>query len=178
MAEEPFTITMMQELFSDQTPDMSNEWYTYIRDHLGVTLDVNFVPTQSYVDKITTTIASGALPMVIAANSSVLKNQGILDMIDDGKFWDLTEIVKDFPNLYSFVGENAGLPQPLKASTGASRVCVSCPGMVLSSVRTGSPWADRMFWTSSPLPGIPIRNKQSSITDQAGQSSVPACFQK
>ncbi len=84
MAEEPFTITMMQELFSDQTPDMSNEWYTYIRDHLGVTLDVNFVPTQSYVDKITTTIASGALPMVIAANSSVLKNQGILDMIDDG----------------------------------------------------------------------------------------------
>ena len=105
MAEEPFTITMMQELFSDQTPDMSNEWYTYIRDHLGVTLDVNFVPTQSYVDKITTTIASGALPMVIAANSSVLKNQGILDMIDDGKFWDLTEIVKDFPNLYSFVGE-------------------------------------------------------------------------
>lgn len=103
--EEPITITMMQELFSDSTPDMTNEWYTYIKDNLGVTLDVNFVPTQSYVDKITTTIASGALPMVIAANSSVLKNQGILDMIDDGEFWDLTEIVKDYPNLYSFVGE-------------------------------------------------------------------------
>ena len=58
------------------------------------------------MDKITTTIASGALPMVIAANSSVLKNQGILDMIADGDFWDLTEIVKDFPNLYSFVGES------------------------------------------------------------------------
>ena len=44
-AEEPVTITMMQELFSDSTPDMTNEWYTYLRENLGVTLDVNFVPT-------------------------------------------------------------------------------------------------------------------------------------
>ena len=104
--EEKFPITMMQELFSDSTPDMTNEWYSYLQDSLGVTLDVNFVPTQSYVDKITTTIAAGDLPMVIAANESVLKNKGILDMIDDEEFWNLTEIVKDFPNLYEFVGEN------------------------------------------------------------------------
>ncbi|MBO6242755.1 MAG: extracellular solute-binding protein [Butyrivibrio sp.] len=103
---EPITITMMQELFSDSAPDLSDEWYTYIKDNLGVTLDVNFVPTQSYVDKITTTIASGDLPMVIAANSSVLKNQGILDMIADEDFWDLTDIIKDYPNLYEFVGED------------------------------------------------------------------------
>ena len=103
--EDPITITMMQELFSDSTPDMDNEWYTYLKDHLGVTLDVNFVPTQSYVDKITTTIASGALPMVISANSSVLKNQAVLDMMDDGDFWNLTDYIKDYPNLYSFVGD-------------------------------------------------------------------------
>ncbi len=103
---EPVTITMMQELFSDSAPDLNDEWYTYIAENLGVTLDVNFVPTQSYVDKITTTIASGDLPMVIAANSSVLKNQGILDMIADEEFWDLTDIIKDYPNLYEFVGED------------------------------------------------------------------------
>lgn len=100
----PVTITMMQELFSDSAPDLNDEWYTYLTDNLGVTLDVNFIPTQSYVDKITTTIASGDLPMVISANSSVLKNQGVLDMIDDEEFWDLTDIIKDYPNLYEFVG--------------------------------------------------------------------------
>lgn len=101
-----YTITMMQELFSDSTPDMSNEWYSYIRENLGVNLEVNFVPTLSYVDKITTTIASRELPMVIAANSSVLQNQGILNMLEDGEFWDLTEIIKEYPNLYEFVGED------------------------------------------------------------------------
>jgi putative aldouronate transport system substrate-binding protein len=104
VSDEVFNITMMQELFSDSVPDLNNAWYTYLKENLGYQLDVNFVPTQSYTDKITTTIAGGDLPMVISANSSVLKNQGILGMIEEDEFWNLTDIIKEYPNLYEFVG--------------------------------------------------------------------------
>lgn len=47
--EEEITITIMQELFSDQAPDTDNEWYNKLEEMTGVKLEVNFVPTLSYV---------------------------------------------------------------------------------------------------------------------------------
>lgn len=100
-----FTITMMQELFSDQAPDTNNVWYQKVEEMTGVKMDVNFVPTLSYVDKITAFIASQTLPMVFTANTSVLQNNNLLMAMDSDGFWALDDYIKDYPNLYEFVGE-------------------------------------------------------------------------
>lgn len=102
---EMITITMMQELFSDQAPDTQNVWYQKMEEMTGVKMEVNFVPTLSYVDKITAFIASKSLPMVFTANSNVLQNNNLLMALDSDGFWALDDYVKDYPNLYEFVGE-------------------------------------------------------------------------
>lgn len=101
-----FTITMMQELFSDQAPDINNEWYQKMEEMTGVKMEVNFVPTLSYVDKITAFIASQSLPMVFTANTSVLKNNNLLMALDSDGFWALDDYIKEYPNLYEFVEED------------------------------------------------------------------------
>ncbi len=103
---ETFTITMMQELFSDQAPDTTNAWYQELEKETGVKMDVNFVPTLSYVDKITAFIASQSLPMVFTANASVLKNNNLLMTLESDGFWALDDYIQDYPNLYEFVGED------------------------------------------------------------------------
>ncbi|MDO4326113.1 MAG: extracellular solute-binding protein [bacterium] len=102
---ETFTITMMQELFSDQAPDTSNVWYQKMEEMTGVKMEVNFVPTLSYVDKITAFIASKSLPMVFTANSKVLQNNNLLMALDSDGFWALDDYIEDYPDLYQFVGE-------------------------------------------------------------------------
>lgn len=102
---ETITITMMQELFSDQAPDTSNVWYQTMEEMTGVKMDVNFVPTLSYVDKITAFIASKSLPMVFTANGKVLQNNNLLMALESDGFWALDDYLKDYPNLYEFVGE-------------------------------------------------------------------------
>ncbi|MCI9141057.1 MAG: extracellular solute-binding protein [Lachnospiraceae bacterium] len=102
---ESFTITMMQELFSDQAPDTNNVWYQKLEEMTGVKMEVNFVPTLSYVDKVTAFIASKSLPMVFTANGNVLKNNNLLMALDSDGFWALDDYIQDYPELYNFVGE-------------------------------------------------------------------------
>lgn len=102
---ESFTITMMQELFTDQAPDTTNQWYQKMEEMTGVKMEVNFVPTLSYVDKITAFIASKSLPMVFTANGNVLRNNNLLMALDSDGFWALDDYIKDYPELYNFVGE-------------------------------------------------------------------------
>lgn len=80
-------------------------WYQTVEEMTGVKIDVNFVPTLSYVDKITAFIASKTLPMVFTANSSVLKNNNLLMALDRDGFWALDDYIRDYPELYNFIGE-------------------------------------------------------------------------
>ncbi len=100
---ESFTITMMQELFSDQAPDTDNIWYQKMEEMTGVKMEVNFVPTLSYGDKMTAFIASKSLPMVFAVNDSVLKNSNLLMALESDGFWALDDYLQDYPDLYNFV---------------------------------------------------------------------------
>ena len=103
---DPITVYMMQELFSDTEPDLGNEWYTELTEMTNVVLDVAFIPTLSYVDKITTTIADKQLAQIFTANSSVLKNNLLLQALQSDGFWELDDYIMDYPNLYEFVGED------------------------------------------------------------------------
>jgi len=102
---EAFKITMMQELYSDAAPDYANNaWFAYLQEELNVELSINFVPTSTYVDKITTYIASNTLPMVFTARSDVLQNNNLIMSMESDGFWTLDDYLADYPNLYEFVG--------------------------------------------------------------------------
>lgn len=101
---EAITITMMQELYNE-TPDSESDFFTYMEEKLNVNLEVNFVPTSGYIDKVNTQLASGDLPMVLTANNSLKNSAGITNAIDNDGFWALDDYIQDYPNLYDFIGE-------------------------------------------------------------------------
>lgn len=99
-------LTIMQELFSDQAPDMENNaWYNALEEKMGIEIEINYVPTLSYEEKVTTLIASKGLPKIFSANGNVLMNNNMIQAMDGGGFWTLDDYLKDYPNLYNFIGE-------------------------------------------------------------------------
>lgn len=45
-------LTIMQELFSDQAPDMENNaWYNALEEKMGIEIEINYVPTLSYEER-------------------------------------------------------------------------------------------------------------------------------
>lgn len=99
-------LTIMQELFSDQAPDMENNaWYHALEEKMGIEIEINYVPTLSYEEKVTTLIASKGLPKIFSANGNVLMNNNMIQAMDGGGFWTLDDYLKDYPNLYNFIGE-------------------------------------------------------------------------
>ena len=105
--QEVFEITMMQELFSAQPPDLNSEWFQRLTEETGVRLEVNFIPTgDPYKDKTNVLIASNDLPMVVALNSGQIKSSAVVSGIDNGMFWVIGDYLDDYPVLKDFVGES------------------------------------------------------------------------
>jgi putative aldouronate transport system substrate-binding protein len=104
---EVFTITMMQELFSAQPPVIDNEnpVFSKMTEYTNVKVDVSFVPTSEYTDKVNALIASNDLPMVVAMNGGLKTSNSVVSGAKNGSFWDITDYIQDYPNLYNFIGE-------------------------------------------------------------------------
>lgn len=106
VSSEPFNITMIQELFSAQPPDMTNSWQKKLQEETNTTLDVMYSPTSGYVDKINVLVASSNLPMVIAMRSDLLKSNSIVTGIQNGAYWALDDYIDDYPNLKEQIGDD------------------------------------------------------------------------
>jgi putative aldouronate transport system substrate-binding protein len=63
----------------------------------GYKLEVNWIPTTAYADKLNTMLASDSLTQMVVPNN--LKDTSYLNAVDDGLFWALNNYIKDYPNL-------------------------------------------------------------------------------
>jgi len=122
---EQFTLTMQQELFSPQPPDLSirnNEVMKRIADFTGTVINVNFVPTSEYTNKTNVLIASNNLPMVIAFNGGQMKDNTIVTGLKNGAFWPIGNLLPQYGKLVDFItqpvfdnarleGVNYGVPR-------------------------------------------------------------------
>ncbi len=71
----------------------------------GVDLEFSWYPPSAATEKTTTTIASGLLPEVLEIINGDMRSQIVVDAMNGGMFWDLTDYIDDYPNLAS-ISEN------------------------------------------------------------------------
>ncbi len=67
----------------------------------GVDLEFSWFPPSAATEKTTTTIASGLLPEILEIMNGDMRSQLVVDAMKGGMFWDLTDYIKDYPNLAS-----------------------------------------------------------------------------
>jgi putative aldouronate transport system substrate-binding protein len=89
-------ITVTCIYYSAETPDNAvfNEELERIT---GYKVQINWFPFSGYEEKTNTMLASDTLTQVMVALNT--KTTPYLNAVDDGIFWDLTDYLKDYPNL-------------------------------------------------------------------------------
>lgn len=93
----PIKISLMTMLYTDP-PSADNRILKDMERITNSTMDISWAPSASYSDKFSVTIASGQMPMCILISDD--RNSSYLSGCRQGAFWDLTNYIKDYPNLY------------------------------------------------------------------------------
>ncbi|MHA7984550.1 extracellular solute-binding protein [Rathayibacter sp. CAU 1779] len=91
-------MTMMAPFLSASAPAADNVIGQQLNKILGTDLDINWVPNSSYGDKTNITLASNDIPDAMVIQG---KDAGFVKSANAGAFWDLTNYLKDYPNLVS-----------------------------------------------------------------------------
>ena len=90
------TLTVMAPYLSTQAPAADTPVGAALEKVIGTKLDVTWVPNSSYGDKTNITLASNDIPDVMVIQG---KDSGFVSNAEAGAFWDLTDYLKDYPNL-------------------------------------------------------------------------------
>lgn len=103
LAEEaPLVITMLAPFYADQPPvgtvgDEGNPVLEAVEKLYNVDLQITWAPQGDYVQKFNTVMASNDQPMVMVVTSGLTKNSAYLDYCQYGVFWDLTDLIPQYP---------------------------------------------------------------------------------
>jgi putative aldouronate transport system substrate-binding protein len=103
VAAEPKKISMMMVYYFAEPPKKDNIMVKKLEEMTNTKLDITWVPSSAYDNKINATIASGELPMVMNVQNNKLPN--ILTGVRSGMFWELGPLLKDYPNLSKLYNE-------------------------------------------------------------------------
>ncbi|MDT0269045.1 extracellular solute-binding protein [Streptomyces sp. DSM 44915] len=93
--EDVSRLTVMVQLLG-QAPAEDGYVWRHVEEFAGVELDIDFAPASNYRDRLTTTIASGDIPALLVTDA---KEPTFTQAARAGAFWDLTERIRDYPNL-------------------------------------------------------------------------------
>lgn len=90
------TINIMTKAFQAESAQPSSPVVQKLQEVVGATLNINWVPSTSYDEKVTTNMGSGTYPhaMLVGARSS-----SVIQAARNGIFWDITDKMKNYPNL-------------------------------------------------------------------------------
>jgi putative aldouronate transport system substrate-binding protein len=94
--EEITTLKIMAPLLSDTAPDPEGQLQQAIQEFVGMPLDITWVPNSSYGERVTVTLASDNIPHVMVQTG---KTAEFAQTAEAGGYWDLTDILADYPNL-------------------------------------------------------------------------------
>lgn len=105
-AKEPVHFSIMMKLYNEM-PDMDSEFWQKRNELTNSVADIMFVPYSEYNTKRDLMLASNDLPDVVEGqpNEAIISNY-----IQQGLFWDFSEVVGDFSNYPNFkAAEEYGL---------------------------------------------------------------------
>lgn len=93
---EPYQITVMlpsyrTEIIADDSPVKKQ-----LEELTHTKLNITWIPSTSYMDKLNITLASGDLPKLLLVLD---KSSSVLSGVKAGAFWEIGPYLKDYPNL-------------------------------------------------------------------------------
>lgn len=94
--EPPLKLTFMTQTTSGDPVKSDSEAMKIVEEYTNVKLNIIWVPSSSYSDKMNITLASGELPMVMYAGS---KTSSIINAARSGAFWEIGPYLKNYTNL-------------------------------------------------------------------------------
>jgi putative aldouronate transport system substrate-binding protein len=101
----PLDVSVMTILLSANPPANDNAIKQAIEKATNSKLNIQWVSANSYPDKLNVTLASGDIPELVYIPdpfTSVFRG-----MVQQGAFWDLTDHIKNYPNLSSKISKTA-----------------------------------------------------------------------
>ena len=123
--EKPFVLTSFSPFYLQQPPKLeNNSVIKKIEEYTNTKLQIDYVPSANYRDKLNVVIASAQLPMVTVVEGTMLKTGNIVNAARSGMFWDVGAVLKMYPGIESFYnngilltncsieGKLYGLPRP------------------------------------------------------------------
>lgn len=89
-------ITIMAPFIETAPPSNNNDLLKKIEDFTDEKINFNWVPNTNYQDKMNMTLASDSVPQVMVIQQ---KSGAFIKSAESGTFWDLSDKLKDYPNL-------------------------------------------------------------------------------
>jgi len=96
----PTAISMMSIFYQKEPPAADNEILKEVEKRTNTKLDITWVTPNNFSEKVNVTLASGSMPDLQLVTDT--GNAAFQAMAKQGAFWDLTELVKQYPNLMKF----------------------------------------------------------------------------
>lgn len=90
------TLKIMAPLLSETAPDPEGQLQKAVEEFIGMPLEITWVPNSSYGDRVTVTMAGDNIPHVMVQTG---KSAEFAQTAEAGGFWDLTDILPEYPNL-------------------------------------------------------------------------------
>ncbi|MGT2784246.1 extracellular solute-binding protein [Streptococcus merionis] len=95
-------ITIMSPTLEAVTPEAGNQIEKKIEEYTGEKISFEWVPNSNYQDRMNIVLASGDLPEVMVVTQ---KTGSFVTSAESDAFWDLTDYLKDYPNLSQEIAE-------------------------------------------------------------------------
>ena len=100
-------LTCLIEQFSDVAPDTRSTWFHAFSERYHVNVRLTCIPTLDFADRFAYLLSAGDLPALVTTNNTVTQSGIFKTAVQTGCFWDLTDILPDYPHLMAYLGEDA-----------------------------------------------------------------------
>ncbi len=93
----PFKMSLMLTSYNPEFLDTNGEIFKKLEERTNTKLTLTWIPSSTYSDKLSATVASGELPSAVLVLNQKLPY--IVNAVRSGMFWEVGPYLKDYPNL-------------------------------------------------------------------------------
>ncbi|MDU0202190.1 type 2 periplasmic-binding domain-containing protein [Paenibacillus sp. MAH-36] len=97
---KPLDVSVLSIYYQKEPPTKDNAVLKEVEKRTNTNLNITWVAPNNFSEKVNVTLASGDLPDLMLVTD--IANASFRTMAKQGAFWDLTELIKSYPNLMKF----------------------------------------------------------------------------
>lgn len=96
ISKSPLSVTIMTSAALGNSVTYDSEVKKRVEELTNTRLDIDFVPSASYPEKLNIALASGDMPMVLYIDAN---SPNVINAIRRGEFWDVTDYLGEYEHL-------------------------------------------------------------------------------